>query len=97
MWSVGIVVKKTTSVSGEDFLISLAIARSLVKCPNPTPFVGKRTTQSLCEFELVETTNLRSVSSLSSPFLSLIILKISLGNENGSFRMFIGFLTASVR
>ena len=41
------VVKNTISVFGDCDLSRLASAYILVKCPKPTPLVGKRTTQFL--------------------------------------------------
>ena len=41
------IVKNITSIVGSNFLILVPIASNLVKCPNPTPFVGKNTTAFL--------------------------------------------------
>ena len=82
------VVTKTISRLLSSLFIFLATARVLVKCPNPTPLVGKKTIECLersggCLLEESGVSN--SETEVSFPET---ILYASIGSEIGRNRIF---------
>ncbi|MED5497168.1 MAG: hypothetical protein VX872_06345, partial [Candidatus Thermoplasmatota archaeon] len=76
-------VKKTISVEGEYFLKRLARAYIRVKCPKPTPLVGKNITQSRGSPGGVERMPLLSTGTGHRPKRSMPMLNIRNKIEKG--------------